>query len=297
MNGTRYAAMMPPLLPQTFDSFGPRDAQSPVVVSVPHAGRAYPSMLSRMTHYTPDQLMPLEDRYADLLVEELGATTHRVIIARAPRGWIDLNRAESDFDPAMLTPPQRPQHPLSARARGGLGLIPKRTAGLGEIWHAPLTTAQLEQRISTIHRPYHAEVARAMEAAHARFGIAILVDLHSMPTLPRSVRASNPTIIFGDRFGRTCADRYSARAAAIAESAGHSVGFNVPYAGGYILDRHGSPARGHHALQIEFDRSLYLDGTHSFAGDGLPRIQSLFVRIVDALTDEAISNYASIAAE
>jgi N-formylglutamate amidohydrolase len=34
---------------------------------------------------------------------------------------------------------------------------------------------------------------------------------------------------------------------------------NSPYAGGHIVERHGAPSRGVHAVQLELDRSLYLD--------------------------------------
>ena len=88
----------------------------------------------------------------------------------------------------------------SARARGGLGLVPSRIAGAGAIWRLPLARAELDRRIERIHRPYHAALAAALAAAHDRFGAALLLDCHSMPPRGGS-EAGEPLVVFGDRHG------------------------------------------------------------------------------------------------
>ena len=40
---------------------------------------------------------------------------------------------------------------------------------------------------------------------------------------------------------------------------GFSVSRNVPFAGAYIVQQYGRPSAGQHAIQIELDRSLYMD--------------------------------------
>jgi N-formylglutamate amidohydrolase len=282
---------------RAFERHGPAQPHSPVVVSIPHAGRDYPQELSRLTRLTPEQLLPLEDRYADLLADRLDAQGHTVLIARSPRVWIDLNRDEADMDPAMFYPPLRLSHPLSAKARGGLGLIPRRTAILGEIWGHPLTRQDVERRLTTIHRPYHDAVAAALDAAARRFGSAILIDLHSMPPLTPTGDGKTPQIVIGDRFGRSCHGRFSARAAWLAESVGLNAGFNTPYAGGYVLDRHGKPAQGRNAIQIEIDRTLYLAPDLCNPGQGLGAMQDFVASIARALSDEILAANLPIAAE
>ena len=42
-------------------------------------------------------------------------------------------------------------------------------------------------------------------------------------------------------------------------SAGFTVTRNTPFAGAYITQAYGRPSRNQHAVQIELDRSLYLD--------------------------------------
>jgi N-formylglutamate amidohydrolase len=271
--------------------------RSPVVISVPHAGRDYPSALPTLTRFSSDDLIALEDRLVDILVEPLAGQAHQVIVARTPRVWIDLNRDENDYDPAMLHPPQRMARPLSAKARGGLGLIPRRTAGLGDIWHSPISLMALEHRIATVHRPYHRAIAAAMDRAVAQFGAAVLIDLHSMPPLPRSGAAPSPNLVIGDRFGRSCSGRLSAHTARLANALGLISAFNVPYAGGFILDRHGQPARQRHAIQIEIDRSLYLDASLRSPGPGVERMQEFVAALAAKLADEIKLPRTAIAAE
>ena len=44
-----------------------------------------------------------------------------------------------------------------------------------------------------------------------------------------------------------------------ARSAGLRIAYNQPYAGGYVIERHSNPAKRHYALQIEIDRTAYLN--------------------------------------
>ena len=80
-----------------FDSVGPTRLNWPVILSVPHAGRAYSDLLASDCRFTPDQLHSLEDRYADLLVREAAQAGFTGLIAQMPRVWIDLNRSEQDL--------------------------------------------------------------------------------------------------------------------------------------------------------------------------------------------------------
>lgn len=275
----------------------PESVQSPIVVSVPHAGRAYPPEMAALTGHSEADLAVLEDRHADQLVTGLCQRGHQTIIARTPRAWIDLNRDPEDFDPAMLRPAPRFARPLSAKARGGLGLVPRRTSGLGDIWLRPLSPAELLERLERVHQPYHLAITQALDRTVQRFGAAVVIDLHSMPPLPKSTHGSTPQIIIGDRFGRSCNSRLSSRAAEIADGAGLHVGFNVPYAGGYILDLHGKPALGRHALQIEVDRTLYLAPNMRDMGAGLDRVRAFVADLASGLADEITALPEAIAAE
>ncbi|MBU0668688.1 MAG: N-formylglutamate amidohydrolase, partial [Alphaproteobacteria bacterium] len=64
------------------------------------------------------------------------------------------------------------------------------------------------------------------------------------------------------------------------------VAHNRPYAGGYVLERHGSPRRGVHALQLEVCRTAYLDAEMRDAGPRFPGMVRLLAGLVRALAAE-----------
>jgi N-formylglutamate amidohydrolase len=278
---------------------GPAEPLTPVLLSVPHAGRHYPAGLEALARLSVPQLMALEDRHADALTNRAIEAGHSGVIARVARAWIDLNRSEDDLDPAMIAGGRRPQHraSLSAKVRGGLGLIPARIAKGGDIWKALLSLSDIETRIEMVHRPYHRAVAEGLAERVARFGCAVLLDVHSMPSLPHSRNEPPPHLVVGNLHGCAASSCFSNRILKEARQAGFRVTLNTPYAGGHILERQSAPNRQVHALQLEVDRSLYLCSQLSDPGPGLPALQNFIRRIADALAEEALASALPIAAE
>lgn len=268
----------------------------PVLVAVPHAGRAYPQAVMARMRDAPLAQLRLEDRHVDRLgiavARETGAA---LLLAHAPRALIDLNRAEDDIDwdmieggrPDDVVPPE-PGQRSNARARSGLGLVPRRLPGSGEIWRGRLCPEELAARIEGIHRSYHAALAAELARIRAAWGAALLVDLHSMPPLRAGdgeVRA--PVVVLGDRFGASCHNALIGRALAHLEARAIPASQNRPYSGGYVLDRHGAPREGVHALQIEVCRGTYLDRHLSEPGPGLAAIAAMLAGLVRELGAEA----------
>jgi N-formylglutamate amidohydrolase len=280
--------------PPPFRRLGPDRPRSPVVLSVPHAGRAYSPGLLAAARLSRARLESLEDRLVDRLVWRAVETGAVALVAETPRAEIDLNRDERELDPAMVLPrPPADATVESPRTRGGLGLIPARIAGSGAIWRQRIPAVEVARRIGDIHRPYHDSLGAELEAARARFGIAILLDCHSMP--PRG-EAQAP-VVLGDRHGDSMAEMLVAAAEDATRSAGFEVARNAPYAGGHITERHGRPSRGVHALQIELDRALYLAPDLRTAGPGFDRVARLIAAIAAALAAAALQPPEAIAAE
>ena len=275
---------------QSYIRLGPARPESPILLSVPHAGRQYPPALIDALQVCEAALRPLEDRYVDHVARAArGAET--LLIAERPRAWIDLNRSEQERDPKidLGASPFGPPVP-SAKLRGGLGLVPRRVGRAVELWRRPFTDAEVRARIEKDHRPYHAALRAGLNAARARFGLAILLDIHSMPSLDRPAR-----IVLGDRFGRSAAPAFSDCLAQVATAHGIACAMNDPYPGGHILERHGNPARGIHAVQIEFDRALYLDAALDRPGPGARTTAMLLRAMIDAVAQAA--GPAHVAAE
>lgn len=277
---------------------GPEQPASPVVISVPHAGRDYGDAVRKAARVPLATLETLEDRLVDRLVWRAVQDGATAFIARVARAEIDLNRDEREIDPALVAPPP-PAAGLvqTARTRGGLGLVPSRIAGSGAIWLHRLSRDELARRVETVHRPYHAALAAALTAARDRFGAAILLDCHSMPPRPPAGGVPAPPLVFGDRHGSSIAPALLEAAAAAARGHGFAGAFNAPYAGGYVITRHGAPAEGIHALQIELDRSCYLDSALKEPGPGFDRAASLIAAIAAALRDEVLRAPEAVAAE
>lgn len=277
----------------SFDLVGAQVPDSPVVVSVPHAGRDYPLALRAMLRVPVGALAALEDRWIDA-VAEAARGTETMLVQRRPRAWIDLNRAETERDPRVEEGGSATTQPMaSAKVRSGLGLVPRRTSQVGDLWSRRLTGGEVETRIAADHRPYHAALFKTLAAARARFGTALLLDLHSMPSIPGP---TPPQVVIGDRFGRAAAARFVHRIEAEADAAGLRHALNTPYAGGHILDRHARPANGIHAVQLELDRALYLNRRGDLSS-GFADTVDLVRRVIAALADEALAQPAALAAE
>lgn len=270
-------------------------ARLPVLLSVPHAGRRYAPALLAATRLPASALWVLEDPLVDRLIGRAIDAGAAAIVAHAPRAEIDLNRSVADLDPAMIESGPRGSTvvdaPASRRAAAGLGLVPSRLLGHGAIWRRALPRSEVDRRIAEIHTPYHAAIEAELLRMRNRFGVAVLIDCHSMPP-----RVGSP-VILGDRYGTSSAPRLVAAIEAACDAHAIPATRNDPYAGGEIVARHGRPATGIHAVQIEIDRRAYLGGDMRSAGPGFDRVAALIAAIVTAIGDTALPTDLALAAE
>ncbi|RVQ68916.1 N-formylglutamate amidohydrolase [Croceicoccus ponticola] len=286
---------VPGLARPAFTLHQPAAARVPVIIAVPHAGRAYsPDLMGCMRHPAETPLR-LEDRFVDAVAREVASSCGaQMLVAHAPRAMIDLNRDPRDFDLAMFSGSEAEKAAMrrdmprggaqSARSLRGLGLFPRRLAGIGELWRAPMRPVDAQHRIAAIHAPYHDTLARVLAEIREIWGAALLVDMHSMPDLPHGAAGITPaTHVIGDRFGASCGRDVVAAAMGALDRAGAACAYNRPYAGGYVLDRHGKPRSGIHAVQVEIARSLYLDEALEQPGNGVERQAKIVAEMVKAM--------------
>jgi N-formylglutamate amidohydrolase len=274
--------------PTPFRRLGPALAASPVVLSVPHAGRSYSAALLRASRIPLARLESLEDRLVDRLIAAALEDGAAAVVADTARAEIDLNRDERELDPALIAPRPHPSTIIdSPRTRGGLGLIPARMSGTGSIWRERIPAAEVARRIAAVHRPYHAALDEALAQARRRFGIAVLLDCHSMP--PRADPEADAMVVLGDRHGTSSAPDLVAAAEQAVREQGFSVTRNLPYAGGYITARHGRPRDGIHAVQLELDRSAYLGPDLRSPGPGFAAAAALIAAVARALARRALA--------
>jgi N-formylglutamate amidohydrolase len=235
----------------------------PFVFDAPHSGTCYPRELVAQARLDRRSLRRSEDTFVDALfadVVQLGAPLMR---AHFPRVYVDVNREETELDPAMFDGPLGvPANPESPRVAGGLGVIARIVGERAEIYRGPLPAADARRRLDAYYRPYHDTLARLLTETAEAFGTAVLVDCHSMPS--GAVRTldergtQRPDVILGDRFGTSCGPQLTDELGRLLRDHGLAVGRNRPYAGGFITERYGRPP-AIHAIQIEINRALYMD--------------------------------------
>jgi N-formylglutamate amidohydrolase len=179
--------------------------------------------------------------------------------AHFPRAYVDINREPYELDPLLFNG-RLPEYAnsQSLRAIGGLGTIARIVNEKEEIYHGPLDIDTAFTRIERLYKPYHSALSCLLRTTQARFGQAFLLDCHSMPS-QQSERGGWPDFVLGDRFGTSCAPEITRLVHSYLKNLGYRVLLNKPYAGGYITEYYGKPSRGVHVLQIEIDRSLYMN--------------------------------------
>ena len=98
-------------------------------------------------------------------------------------------------------------------------------------------------------------------------------------------------------FGRSSGSRFSELAISFFRQSGFQAQLNHPYAGGYVLERHGEPDNAIHALQLEVDRRCYLDASLCEPGAHMPQMASHVVKLAELLADQIAGQFELAAAE
>ncbi|OBZ95306.1 N-formylglutamate amidohydrolase [Pararhizobium polonicum] len=248
---------------EQFEVREPEMQRIPFVFNSPHSGRIYAQSFLDQSRLDDLSIRRSEDHFVDELfhsVTDLGAP---LLLAHFPRAFLDVNREPYELDPRMFDGPLPPHANISSlRVAGGLGTVPRLVAENMEIYRGRVPVAEALERIETIYKPYHACLRRLIARTHVQFGLAVLIDCHSMPGNVRLAGSGQrPDFIIGDRYGTSASADLSRAAVSLLEDLGFSVARNKPYAGGFITEHYGRPARGLHALQIEINRGLYVDET------------------------------------
>lgn len=224
--------------------------ETPVVVEVPHAG-LWVDAESLATLIAPARSIGRDaDLYADELFADAPSCGASLLRATMSRYVCDLNRSSDELD-EQTTP--------GGRARSAPhGLIWRRTTEGRPALAGPLTAQEVARRIETIYRPYHAALSGLLAEKRRKFGFAVLLCGHSMPSHGR-MGERRADVVPGSRGQSTADPAVLAVAERVAERFALRLEHDVPYRGGYSTAFYGDPAGGTHSLQIELNRALYMD--------------------------------------
>lgn len=243
------------LLAEPFRIVRPGLQTVPFIFASGHSGRRYPESLIAQSRLDPLTLRRSEDAFVDELFSGVAGLGAPLIAAEFPRAYCDVNRAMSELDSAMFDATLRLAIDTpSPRVAAGLGVIPRIVRDGAEIYAGKLSPREAEVRLSGLYRPYHAALAELAAETVKRFGVAVVVDCHSMPSA-----LSVPDIVLGDRYGASAPLLLTGWAENAFVGARFSIARNAPYAGGYTTLLYGRASSGFFGLQIEINRALYLD--------------------------------------
>jgi N-formylglutamate deformylase len=240
---------------QPFHIQRPAAQTVPFVFASPHSGRLYPASFVAQSRLSALSLRRSEDAFVEELFSDVTALGAPLLCANFPRAFVDANRNPAEIDAAMFDGDLGiAVEQLSPRVSAGLGVIPRIVRDGAEIYRMKLSPLEAKLRLERLYKPYHAALAALVEETRQRFGVCVVVDCHSMPSA-----AAAPDIVLGDRYGMSAAAAVMRTAEAAFERHRFAVTRNAPYAGGYTTHVYGRRNQGVHALQIEVNRSLYLD--------------------------------------
>jgi len=242
------------------------EGRTALVFDSPHSGTLYPADFDFVCE--PALLRTAEDTHVEKLYDFAPALGIGWVEALFPRSYLDANRSERDVDVTMLDGPWPGElaHDPTAetKVRLGKGLVWRYTDEGVQLYGRRLRPQEVLDRIERCWRPYHAAVAKAIDAAHARHGYSLHLNCHSMPAVAGSHATDEPGLVHadfvvGDRDGTTADPRLSAQLAQFLRERGYDVALNFPYKGVELVRRYSDPARHRHSIQLEINRKLYMD--------------------------------------
>ncbi|HSK39871.1 MAG TPA: N-formylglutamate amidohydrolase [Arenibaculum sp.] len=247
-----------------YEVLRPTGQSLPLVLASPHSGTAYAPEFLAASRLDGTTLRKSEDSFVDEIfarAPDLGAPLIRALF---PRAFLDVNREAFELDPDMFADPLPAYvNTRSPRVVAGLGTVARIVASGEEIYRGKLRFAEALGRIERLYHPYHSALRAMLDETRRRFGYAILLDCHSMPSAgspaerpPGRLRVD---FVLGDCYGSACGLAIVETAERYLRGLGYTVIRNTPYAGGFTTRHYGRPNAGQHALQIEINRALYMD--------------------------------------
>jgi N-formylglutamate deformylase len=263
---------------------------TPLVLDSPHSGVDYPDDFGHACDLAT--LRRAEDTHVEKLYDFAPALGVAWIEAHFPRSYLDANRDTTEIDTGLLDAPW--PHPVASdpavlsKVRLGKGLIWRCTDDGVPLYQRQLSVAEIEQRIARCWQPYHAAVAQAIDAAHARHGYSLHINCHSMPAVASSHATDFPGLVhadfvIGNRDGQTASPALIAWMGDWLREQGYSVALNHPYKGVELVRRYGEPARHRHSVQLEINRRLYMDEATLAVHDGFAPLQATLSGLVTRL--------------
>lgn len=233
--------------------------QLPLIVTIPHSGEKVPPQTPWLNSLPEEVLMCDVDRYVDFLYEP---TLKKLEIPFVKTEWhryaADLNRIPDDVDASSV------EGNATAAGTHNRGFHWVITTYKHQVMPGPMSKKSHDELVTLIYEPFHASIRKLLSNLHADgFKKTFHIDAHSMPSVGTSEHRDpgerRADIVVSDSKGKSCDPKFRDLVIAAYVTAGFKVGYNWPYFGGRVTEQYGDPSRDQHTLQVEMNRSLYMD--------------------------------------
>ncbi len=247
-----------------YSVLSPVSAQNGILFNSPHSGTYLPDDFLEQISISPEQLHYSGDIFVDRLITETPRFGATGFVNHYARTYVDTNRTCHEIDPDMfIDPPQRDKFTRSDKVMRGFGVFSSKSYDGQNIYPHPLPASEINRRLDRIYHPVHTALNQLLEKFYQDHGYYLLLDCHSMPSYNfighGFPRATQPDLIIGNCFNKSCVAKLSQHVASYFTNHGLKVIFNAPYSGGFNTREYGRPECGRNALQLEFNRALYMD--------------------------------------
>jgi N-formylglutamate amidohydrolase len=245
----------------TFKLVSPSELQSSIIFASPHSGRLYSPKFLETVILDPLAIRTSEDAFVDELFNSVPSFGAPLLVANVPRAFIDLNRDPGDLDPILISGAKF-LGGKNGRSLSGFGVIPRLVSKNKSIYSGKINLDEAKERLLNFWYPYHQCLQDILDATRKKFGHAVLIDCHSMPHQSVNLElreTAPPQIVLGDRFGAAASRNVVDQVHMAFSESGFRVSRNVPFAGAYISQKYGNPQQNQHVIQVEIDRSLFMN--------------------------------------
>ncbi|MFC1615551.1 N-formylglutamate amidohydrolase [Patescibacteria group bacterium] len=242
----------------------------PIIVSIPHTSVFVPKDIKKNMIISERDIKNHADLYTD---EIFNVSNAHILKAKISRLIVDTNRAPDDIE-------------TECRLQVD-GVVVRTTPDGKVIYKSPPNIKTICNRIEKYHDSFHDELDKKIKETGANF----LIDGHSMWSIgPKSLKDAGKKradICLGNRDYTSCTRLQTHFIKQFFESHGFSVSINNPYRGKFILGFH-CHRQKFPGIQIEFNRSLYLDEKKlSCKASEVKNLNKIMEQLVDEISNNS----------
>ena len=232
----------------------------PIIISLPHSGDNYYSEFIKSSLLDKDELRRAEDSFVDEIWDFSINEGYCYIKSTIPRIYVDLNRHPLELDPYLCSSDiPKFEQSKSLKVLSGIGVIPKVSNYGNDIYAEPLSRAEIRKRLISYYFPYHRALKYMIKRLKNKFKDVLVIDCHSMPSSDVPKKSTFVDINLGNNYGLSISENIFNLIRSNFEKLGFIVEENIPYSGGFITQFYGNPSNGIHVLQLEINRSIFMD--------------------------------------